>query len=260
MTDWLYQYPDTVIILITMLTSIAAMFVIHAICHRIIGTRIPKEGFKFAETIHNSMISLCTLVLAFSLVQAIGNYRQANTQVATEAAQVNNLDRLLTRFNSERATEVRKHLMAYAQSVIDDDWPALVNGGASSKTTELFKPISQGIIAIHPENDRQVSLYSSALNLAHDLERMREVRLESGTLQIPFNYWVVIIFAMLSKILLSALLDRTAAGSYVLSIQMAVLGALLGLVFIFDEPYKGQTSVQPDNFVSVIQKMRARTD
>ena len=89
---------------------------------------------------------------------------------------------------------------------------------------------------------------------------MREVRLESGTLQIPTNYWMVILFAMLAKILLSALLDRSAMGTYVLCVQMAVLGALLGLVLIFDEPYKGQTSVQPDNFVSVLEKMRTRTD
>ena len=260
MTDWLYQFPDAVIILISIVGSIIAMFVIHAICHRIIGERVPKEGFKFAETIHNSMISLFTLVLAFSLVQAIGNYRQTNTQVATEAAQINNLDRLLTRFNSDKAADVRQHLMAYTKSIVEDDWPALVNGGASQKTTDLFKPVSQGIIAIHPENDRQVSLYASAVNLAHDLERMREVRLESGTLQIPTNYWMVILFAMLAKILLSALLDRSGMGNYVLGVQMAVLGALLGLVLIFDEPYKGQTSVQPDNFVSVLEKMRTRSD
>ena len=260
MTDWLYQFSDPVIIWISIVTSIVIMFVLHAVCHRIIGNRVPKEGFKFAETIHNSMISLFTLVLAFSLVQAIGNYRQANTQVATEAAQINNLDRLLTRFNSDKAADVRQHLTAYTKSIVEDDWPALVNGGASKKTTDLFKPVSQGIISIHPENDRQVSLYASAVNLAHDLERMREVRLESGTLQIPTNYWMVILFAMLAKILLSALLDRSAMGTYVLCVQMAVLGALLGLVLIFDEPYKGQTSVQPDNFVSVLEKMRTRTD
>lgn len=260
MTDWLYQFSDPVIISISIVTSIVVMFVIHAICHRIIGNRVPPEGFKFAETIHNSLISLFTLVLAFSLVQAIGNYRQANTQVATEAAQINNLDRLLTRFNSDKAADVRQHLTAYTKSIVEDDWPALVNGGASQKTTDLFKPVSHGIIAIHPENDRQVSLYASAVNLAHDLERMREVRLESGTLQIPTNYWMVILFAMLSKILLSALLDRSGMGNYVLGVQMAVLGALLGLVLIFDEPYKGQTSVQPDNFVSVLEKMRTRSD
>ncbi len=260
MTDWLYQFSDLTIILFSIVGAIVAMFIIHAICHRIIGDRVPKEGFKFAETIHNSMISLFTLVLAFSLVQAIGNYRQTNTQVATEAAQINNLDRLLTRFNSDKAADVRQHLMAYTKSIVEDDWPALVNGGASQKTTDLFKPVSQGIIAIHPENDRQVSLYASAVNLAHDLERMREVRLESGTLQIPTNYWMVILFAMLAKILLSALLDRSGMGNYVLGVQMAVLGALLGLVLIFDEPYKGQTSVQPDNFVSVLEKMRTRSD
>ena len=258
MTDWIYQFPDPVIILISIVTGIVAMLVVHAVCHAIIGKRVPKEGFKFAETIHNSMISLFTLVLAFSLVQAIGNYRQANTEVATEAAHINNLDRLLTRFNSPKAAEVRQHLMAYTKSIIEDDWPALVRGSASETTTDLFKPISQGIIAIQPDNDRQVSLYASAVNLAQELERIREVRLESGTLQIPSNYWMVIFFAILAKMLLSALLDRSAAGTYVLSVQMAVLGALLGLVLIFDEPYKGRTSVKPDNFISVLEKMRDR--
>ena len=260
MIEWLYRCSDLYIILFCIAVSLVAMFVVHAVCHKVVADKVPREGFKFAEAVHNSLISLCTLVLAFSLVQAIGNFRLVNTEVATEAAQINNLDRLLLRFNSPEANDVRQHLLAYAKSIVEDDWPALINAGSSEKTTALFKPISKGIIAIAPKNDRQVSLYSAALGLANDLERMRETRLESGTLRIPLSYWEVIIFAMFAKVLLSALLDRSGFGTYVLAIQMAVLGALLGLVFVYDEPYKGETSIKPDNFVSTIHKIESRVD
>ena len=166
MIEWLYRFSDLYIILFCIAVSLVAMFVVHAVCHKVVADKVPREGFKFAEAVHNSLISLCTLVLAFSLVQAIGNFRLVNTEVATEAAQINNLDRLLLRFNSPEANDVRQHLLAYAKSIVEDDWPALINAGSSEKTTALFKPISKGIIAIAPKNDRQVSLYSAALGLA----------------------------------------------------------------------------------------------
>ena len=146
MSFWLYQFPDSVIVLASVMACVALMSFVHAACHRVFRSVVPVEGIKFAESIHNSLIALATLVLAFSLIQAIGNFRQANSLVATEAAQLSNLDRLLVRVNE--------------------------------MTTN----------------------------------------------------------------------------------QIAVLGALLGLVFVFDEPFLGQTSVQPDHFVDVIRTIENRID
>jgi hypothetical protein len=44
-----------------------------------------------------------------------------------------------------------------------------------------------------------------------------------------------------------------------LTAQAAVLGALMGVVFITDHPLKGQTSVGPDAMVRVIAAIKNRT-
>ena len=99
---WLYDYPDDVILLIFM-------------------------GI--------------TLVLAFSLVQVIDNLHQVDALASKEAAYINNLDRLLTRYGTPEVTVIRGTLLAFSKSRVEEDWPSLVNGESGVKPDALGKAI-----------------------------------------------------------------------------------------------------------------------
>lgn len=96
---------------------------------------------------------MCSLVLAFTLVQAESNFRKVDAIVSTEASQIDPLDRLLARYGDASAATVRQHLRAYARSIIDDDWPAMLQGNESEKTREAFSPASRGVLALNPRRD-----------------------------------------------------------------------------------------------------------
>ena len=60
-------------------------------------------------------------------------------------------------------------------------------------------------------------------------------------------------------IVLTVFVDLSPIRVFGFAIQMAAFAALLSVVFIFDEPFNGQTSVSPKAFVKVIGAMQGRS-
>ena len=65
------------------------------------------------------------VLIGFLLNQAHANINLITSAVATEAGQINNLDRLLLRFGDQHSLEIRAKLKGYLESVIRDEWPSL---------------------------------------------------------------------------------------------------------------------------------------
>ena len=83
-------------------------------------------------------------------------------------------------------------------------------------------------------------------------------RLNAVTVALPERYWQVILFAVLMLLFITSTLGRSAFRAYVLSAQMAVLGAFIGFVFIMDQPFKGQTALDSDSLRRTIVLMEKR--
>jgi len=256
--NWLYNYSDIFILIFFVTTTLIIMEIIHAIFHRYVQNTIPKEGYGLAAHLHESIIILISLVLTFSLAQVIDDTHTLEKMISNEATKINNLDRLLTRYGDPKAEAIRTSLHAYTKSIVEDEWPELLKGHGSDKTRDLFKPISQGVIRLQPHGDREQALYSSGLTLIDDLAQARENRIETTEVQLPNVYWIVILLVFFAKFVVSALLERGKLSSLVLSMQMVALSAMLSLVFIFDQPYLGESGVKPGPIKKLIKIMDER--
>ena len=65
---------------------------------------------------------------------------------------------------------------------------------------------------------------------------------------LPAMYWDVVLFA------LTLLIFVTCA------IEQAPFRAVVGFVFLMDQPFKGQNGVSPDALVQVMARMARRTE
>jgi hypothetical protein len=256
--NWLYNFPDVVILLLFVGLTLITMKVLHRVLHHFIKSHIPEEGHKLATHIHESIVILTSLILTFSLVQVLDDTHTLEKVISTEASQINNLDRLLTRFGDPTAEAIRPALHAYTKSIVEDEWPDLIKGYGSEITREKFIPVSQGVIKLKPRGDREIALYTSAINLTDQIAQSRELRIETTDVRLPSIYWYVILVAFLVKLLTSSLLERGKYGSFVLGLQMTALSAMLALVFIFDQPYQGQSGVKPGPLKRLIKVMDER--
>lgn len=258
MIDWLYAIPDTVILVLGAVILATAIVLLPSLVSRLPGLRPSFDNTDFVLRMQATLLTMTSLVLAFTLVEAESNYRKVDALISTEASQLNRFDRLLTRYGSEATAALRPHLLAYADSVVRDEWPAMLKGGSSEKTRLAFVPISRGLLAIEPKTGRETTIYAELLRSFDSLAETRDARLATVSVALPTAYWQVVLFAVLMLLFISSTVERTAFRTTVLAAQMAVLGAFVGFVFIMDQPFKGQTAVGPDQIVQAIATIRGR--
>lgn len=216
------------------------------------------ENTDFVLRIQGTLFTMTGFALAITLVQAQGNFRKVEALVATEASQVNTLDRLMTRYGDPEVAALRPKLLDYAVSIVRDEWPSMAQSHGNAATMARFTPLAQGITAISAAPGRQSTLYSEMMKALDALAEARDTRLEAAEVAIPAIYWAIVVFAMTVLVIASCAIRRSPLRTFFLSTQAAILGAFIGVVFITDHPFNGQTFVSAKPFDVAIAAIKQR--
>lgn len=258
MIDWLYSWPEfwlvaTSTILLASLTAVAPL-----LTQRVPFLKPTDAGFEFVIRMQAPLFTMTALILTFTLVEAERNFRQVSAEVTTEASQINQLDRLLTRYDGPQAQLVRPLLLAYARSIVQDEWKKMLRGTASEATGMAYSAVSQSIFALDPKPGRQSLIYSEMLKSLDVMAESRTRRLDSVNVGLPTLYWEVILFAVLVVLFVGSTIQQTPYRTSILVAQMAVLGTFVGFAFVMDAPFKGETAVTGESIVRVVDLMEKR--
>jgi Protein of unknown function (DUF4239) len=236
---------------------------------KLLRIQVPADQSEAASKGLSVVVGFTGVVLAFSLVQAHNNLRNLEAQVGKEGHSLAQLDRLLVRYgdpelflSTSYATDaIRVSLREYANSIVSDEWPELSKGRPSQRTKALFRPISRAILAIDPPPGRQSLIYAEMLKKADEIAADRKARVVAATkLELPWIFWETIVALLVTLLILAAFSEATFGRAVALGTQGFGLALLVALVFIFDEPFKGQSAVSPEPIVTVIAEMQTRTE
>ena len=261
MFNWFYNLPDVVIALLFGTVGAGLLAGAPFLREKLLRIQVPSDHSEAAQNALGVVIGFTGLVLAFSLVQAHNNLRNFETQVGTEAHNLAQMDRLLVRYGDPGNGAIRVSLRDYANSIVKDEWPELRKGRPSERTAALFAPISRAILTIEPTPGRQSLIYAEMLKKADEIAADRKTRLVAATeLELPWIFWETIIALLLILLLLAGFSEATFGRAVAFGGQGFGLALLVALVFIFDEPFKGQTSVSPRPIVKAIAEMQTRTE
>ncbi len=133
------------------------------------------------------------IILAFVLVSSWERYEQARAQTEFEASAAGDLFRHSAAMPEPARSRLRRALIAYVQSVIDDEWPAMFDGHPSEATQERYSAVWQAVIDIQPKEAWEVALYQATLGKLDDLSdgrRHRVFYIKSG---LPRIIWVFLV-------------------------------------------------------------------
>jgi len=258
--NWLYSLPELVPIVLAAAVLGGAMIWMPRLVQRVPFLRPTTEGFEFSIRMQAPLFTLSALVLTFTLVEAERNFRQVDSNVSTEASQLNQLDRLLARFDAPAAQAARPPLHAYTKAIVDE-WPIMLarsDGQGSDQVAQAFGAMSRAIMAIEPGSSRQSLIYAEMLKSLDMIVESRDRRLESLKMSLPGSYWAVILFSVLMLALVSSSIPRTPFRTAVLTAQLAVLGGYLGFVFVMDQPFAGEGAVSPAAISKALTAMERR--
>ena len=260
MFNWLYNIPDFGIELLLGVAGACLLAGAPFLRAKVFRIRVASAFSESTDKGFAAVINFTGVVLAFSLVQATGNYRNLEAQVGIEAHNLAQLDRLILRYGDPALSGIRVALRAYANSIVTDEWPELSKARASERTGELFSPISRGILAIDPPAGRQSMIYAEMLKKADEIAADRKARLVAAAkLEVPPIYWETNMALLVVLILLAAFSETISGRSVALAAQGFGMALLVALVYIFDEPFKGQTCISPEPISTVVAESQARS-
>jgi Protein of unknown function (DUF4239) len=257
---WLYKLPNSCIALLFGLIG-AALFV-GVLFLRVKLWRIQVQS-DYAKAAHDALtvvIGFAGLILGFSLVQEQNNVRNLEAQLGTEANNLAQLDRLIVRFGAPGDDALRISLREYASSIVKDEWRELRKGGASGRTTMLFRELSQDVSAIDPAPGRQSLIYTEMLKKVDELALARESRLvAAASIRLAPIFWETIVFLLLILLVLASFSEITFSpgGAMALGCQGFAVTLLMALVFIFDRPFKRRI-LSPQPIIKAIAEMQNR--
>src|SRR5579872_1424089 len=161
MTNLLYRLPEPVVLLLAIFILAVLLILLPRLLQRQRFYKGNASNDDFAIRVQGTLFAITTLVLAFTLVQADLNFRAVDSAISTEAARIDQFDRLLTRYHSNETDAVRPILMAYARSIATEDWSAMLESGSGSLSTRrTFTIVSSHTLAVHPDNTRHSLIYA----------------------------------------------------------------------------------------------------
>jgi len=259
MIDWLYNFPESAILVFTVVVIVSLMATLPLVVRRIPWMRPSDLHTDFVIRTQTTLFTMTSLVLTFTLVQADINYRQADALVTNEASRIDQLDRLLTRYGDTDVAKARPLLRAYAMSLVKDEWPVMLRDQRHDNTAQTFAALSRRILAINPTNERQNLVLGEMFRTLDTMADVRAQRLSIVTIRLPSLYWWVVLLAVAMLLFVSSSIEQTSFRRTILCAQAAVVGGFLGFVFIMDQPFRGETAIQPDAIVGAIQRIDTRT-
>ena len=190
MLDRLYDFSD----LWTFVFFGGGAVLCYAFAHLI--ARLPgrttrdKDAVDFVVRAQASLFTATVLILGFSMLQVLDNYKKTQEVVARQAVQLDMLDRQMARSGDLRASELRPLLWAYAEFIMRVDWPALQAHQAQGIIVhEAIRPLARGIFALDPQPGRQMIIYNQMLNSLDALGNTRQELFRSAELRLPPEYW-----------------------------------------------------------------------
>ena len=252
--------PEIAIVLLFAAAVGATLAILPLVARYALGIVISKETAEGMQKGQAAVTGLAALVAAFSLVQAQVNLTNVQKQVGTEASQMSQLDRLLVRYGDPGVGQIRQTLKAYAGSVVREEWPELARGHESPITNDLFGSLSRSILAINPGQGRQALVYADILKMTDELAESRSARVQAARTRLPTIFWEVILL-LLFLVAAFALLGEARRGSAVaLAGQGFGLALLIGLAFVVQFPFNGQTRVSPSPIGHALAAMQARVE
>jgi len=199
--------------------------------------------------------------LAFMVVVVWQNFDNADSTATNEATHLSALWHDAQSLPG--GDQLQRQLLLYARSVVADDWPAMGRGESGSpQTNVIYEDLWRTFYALKPAagDTVQTAFYQESLRQLNELGMSRRMRLLSGSADLPFPMWLLLISGGIGMIGFALSIGTPSRGLQTwLTIFLAgFLCYSILMVGALEEPFSGDIHVKPDAFTSVIRSFGNR--
>lgn len=258
MFDWFRQFPDMVLIAAAAATSLGLVALTGLLPPRD-GSEPPSPTSASALQAYEVIVAFTAILLSLALVQAVGELRTTEIAVSREAGAINMLDRVLTRYGTPGTVAARPLLAAYGASLVTAEWPAMQRGEDSDATAVRLRAVNRAVQTLEGGLPSKPVLYAEMLKQLDAMNDARQERLDSNAVGLPRVLWEAA-GALSAVLLLLTCFIRVRSRMITVGGHAMAIAVLATLVFVVDQPFKGQTFIGPDSIERVLTAIQARTE
>jgi len=256
MIDFLLSLPTWAGCLFSMGFTAVVGFVFYLFFYKLISKHSREDMKDPTSNLFRVVGMLVSLMLALAFSEVISELRTIRSSIQREAVAISDISDVLKLYDRESTREIQTLLIDYAQTVIDDDWPALADDRLSPRVGAMKNQLAKAVLNLKPATTTQEKLLSNIMADIDALSDYRVIRLDSALAQPPI-YVYVIIFGFL--------VTMACFGAYRPQVPLAVLimlytlfvGLVLYLVLALSDPFQGDIGVSPASFEYLVETLQS---
>lgn len=239
------------ITLSVMFLSAVCMLVVRRLFgHTVLALHNDVAGFIF-----NVIGVVYAVLLAFVVIVEWELFRDAKEKVHEEVRCMSDVFRDARIFGEPYTSTIRKDILDYSDSVINEEWRLMGKGEISSTARVRMRKIFSDVTSINPRNDYEKIWYQEIIARMNNFSDARNARLFSRNNGIPEMMWNVLIIGGFITIAFSFLFGTSNVWAQILMVSS--LSGMIVLVMILikslDHPFEGLISVGPDDFIEQVK-------
>lgn len=247
---WLYDLPTWLFAAI-----VIAFFVMFGVA----GLHLTRGWVRRIHRVdhsHNDIVGyfLAALTVFYGItlgLVAIGTWETFSAvgdKVDAEAAVIASLYRDVGSYHEPLRTELRQDLSNYLDNVITVSWPLQQKGVVPSASGQFLAAFQDHLTTFDPGGANDQVLHAEVFKQLNNLVELRRGRLNAVNRGLPMPIWALVVIGGLLCVTTTWFFHTVSYQMHLwMTVQMcALLGLLIFMVGILDNPFRGQVSVSSE--------------
>jgi len=249
--EWLCGLPTRLAVAAAMLASAILASAGLVMVHRLIPHRMRSGHNDVAGFTIGIAGVVYAVLLAFIAVAVWQGYGQADAVVQTEANLVDNLYRDTAGLPDPQASNVRHTLYVYAETVVQDEWPAMAAGlEEDAAGWQLLDSVHLELVQLHPQDLGTATVQAHMLLALTDLYNARRGRFHSAVVELPQVLWWNLLAGAALLLVFSCLFGAPNFIMHAATVSLLgmSIGLVLVLILLLTHPFEGDNHISAAAF------------
>jgi len=232
---------------VMMLLTTLSGLIVCMVSHKFISMYLRGDLKDAIGSLFRVVSILVSLMLALAFSEVIIEKQAVEKAIEREAIAVSDIFIALNYYDEQRAVEIQRILVAYAHSVVDDEWPALANDHLGPRTNALKQKFTEALLELNPVGRVQEKVWSTILVDVDVVSDNRLIRLD-GALSKPPVYINVVFFGFLITMVFFGAYRPEPVLVALSSLYTVFVGLVLYLIIALSDPFHGGMAIEPTTF------------
>ncbi|HPX37565.1 MAG TPA: DUF4239 domain-containing protein [Mycobacterium sp.] len=215
---------------------------------------VVSDGFQAVGTIY----AIVTGLLVFGVFTT---FQESTQQSADEASTLVLMYRNAQAFPQPQRDQAQQAVVAYINSVIDDEWPALADGAGSPKTSQAIDRLFDVYNPMSPDA-RWADQYARSVDDLSDVVKLRNELIDNARDSLPPIYWFLLFAGGFVTLLYLSLayVEKKAMHALAVGLMAVMLGLVIFLLLEVNHPFRGEIAVPKTNFENALTSISQVTN